>query len=113
MSGIYIEPARVKATGNALDALAVAAREQTDRYFESSAQVGADNPGFAAGPQLAAYATELHSQIKGFIDDLSASAKGIVEAAADHETVDGASAHALTSEFLALNGLAAAPLSGR
>ncbi|MGC4962807.1 hypothetical protein [Gordonia sp. DT101] len=110
---LHIAPDRVKTTGGKLSSIAGQALSRTNTYFDSQATAASDNPGFATGPKLIAYATELHNQINGFITDLSCNAEGIIGAAESFVSADPQNAAGFNRELAALNGLTKPPIPGR
>ncbi|WP_067901003.1 hypothetical protein [Nocardia vaccinii] len=110
---LYIAPDAVKSTGAELAVIAAEALVRTASYFESSLAAAKDNPGFAVGAELAAYATELQKEMSGFINDLAANAQRIIDAAATMSSVDQANDDGFNREISALDGLVKNPLPGR
>ncbi|MGC4933849.1 hypothetical protein ACLQ3C_09200 [Gordonia sp. DT30] len=109
---LSIRPEAVKSTGHQLDSLSSEATIKTNTFFTSQEPAAAANPGFAAGPALTAYSSQLHDEINKFIRDLAANARSIIDAAQTIAAADEGNTTGFNRELSALNGLTKPPLPG-
>ncbi|ATL66376.1 type VII secretion target [Nocardia terpenica] len=109
---LSVDPGKLRDIGSQLNDIAAQAVADTNKYFNSQADAAKDNPGFATGPELIEFANRLHTEINGFITDLSANAEKIVQAAQAYQSTDDDYAGVMR-ELSALNGQTKPTLPGR